>query len=160
MPSSDTRGRCYKCDRLGRMWTTSKGTLCRRCHELHALTPRIDSADWAAEAACAGAPSHLFYDEVFIKSRAFADYCGVCPVLQQCGEQALRSRDPYGVWGGMTPEQRSSIAKNKGRVRVARPDALAAASAAKYHDLVAERFGDVGDDAQTCTTTTNREGKA
>lgn len=159
MPSSDTRGRCYKCDRIGRMWTTSKGTMCRLCYELDAIVPE-QSGDWLADAACAGAPSHLFYDEVFIKARAYADYCNACPVLQQCGEQALRARDFHGVWGGMTPEQRRSLDKNKGRVRIARADALAAASAAKYHDLVAERFGDVGDDAKTCIATTNREGKA
>ena len=32
--------------------------------------------------------------------------CESCPVIQQCREHALRVRDPYGVWGGMTEEDR------------------------------------------------------
>lgn len=32
--------------------------------------------------------------------------CVACPVLVQCREHALRVREPYGVWGGMTEDER------------------------------------------------------
>jgi WhiB family transcriptional regulator, redox-sensing transcriptional regulator len=32
--------------------------------------------------------------------------CEACPVIQECREHALRVREPYGVWGGMTEEER------------------------------------------------------
>jgi WhiB family redox-sensing transcriptional regulator len=32
--------------------------------------------------------------------------CARCPVLDQCREHALRAREPYGVWGGMTEHER------------------------------------------------------
>lgn len=32
--------------------------------------------------------------------------CAKCPVVQQCREHALRAREPYGVWGGMTEHER------------------------------------------------------
>lgn len=32
--------------------------------------------------------------------------CMTCPVLEQCREYALRAHEPYGVWGGMTEEER------------------------------------------------------
>nr|WP_029202665.1 WhiB family transcriptional regulator [Ornithinimicrobium pekingense] len=32
--------------------------------------------------------------------------CEACPVIRECREHALRVREPYGVWGGMTEEER------------------------------------------------------
>ena len=34
--------------------------------------------------------------------------CATCPVLQQCREHALAAREPYGVWGGMTEDERAT----------------------------------------------------
>jgi WhiB family redox-sensing transcriptional regulator len=35
--------------------------------------------------------------------------CGSCPVLDQCREHALAVREPYGVWGGLTEDDREAI---------------------------------------------------
>ncbi len=32
-----------------------------------------------------------------------------CPVIQQCREHGLSVREPYGVWGGLTEEDREAI---------------------------------------------------
>ncbi|GAA1170690.1 hypothetical protein GCM10009584_09540 [Ornithinimicrobium humiphilum] len=32
--------------------------------------------------------------------------CATCPVLERCRAHALAAREPYGVWGGMTEEER------------------------------------------------------
>ena len=32
--------------------------------------------------------------------------CATCPVIEQCREYALRAQEPYGIWGGMTEEER------------------------------------------------------
>jgi len=32
--------------------------------------------------------------------------CAGCPVVQECREHALTVREPYGVWGGMTEQER------------------------------------------------------
>ena len=32
--------------------------------------------------------------------------CAACPVLEQCRRHALSVREPYGVWGGMTEDER------------------------------------------------------
>jgi len=34
--------------------------------------------------------------------------CAACPVLAQCREHALKTREPYGVWGGMSEEDREA----------------------------------------------------
>jgi WhiB family redox-sensing transcriptional regulator len=31
-----------------------------------------------------------------------------CPVRIQCAEHALRVREPYGIWGGLSEEEREA----------------------------------------------------
>jgi WhiB family transcriptional regulator, redox-sensing transcriptional regulator len=35
--------------------------------------------------------------------------CAGCAVLAECRDYALRSRQPFGVWGGMDEEQRRQV---------------------------------------------------
>ncbi len=35
--------------------------------------------------------------------------CQLCPVLEQCRRHALAAREPYGVWGGLTEEERREL---------------------------------------------------
>jgi WhiB family redox-sensing transcriptional regulator len=35
--------------------------------------------------------------------------CRVCPVLEECREHALRVNEPYGIWGGMTEDERHTV---------------------------------------------------
>lgn len=35
--------------------------------------------------------------------------CGGCPVRVECADYAIRAREPYGVWGGMTEEERDKV---------------------------------------------------
>ena len=34
--------------------------------------------------------------------------CASCPVLTQCAAHALTVREPYGVWGGMSEDDREA----------------------------------------------------
>jgi WhiB family redox-sensing transcriptional regulator len=50
--------------------------------------------------------------------------CATCPVLRQCREHALTVREPYGVWGGMTEQEREEhyaamVKGRRGAVQVA-----------------------------------------
>ncbi|HEY0817037.1 MAG TPA: WhiB family transcriptional regulator [Pseudonocardia sp.] len=35
--------------------------------------------------------------------------CRTCPVIAECRRHALAVQEPYGVWGGLTVEERSSL---------------------------------------------------
>ena len=35
--------------------------------------------------------------------------CPACPVLVQCAAHSLAVREPYGVWGGMSEDEREGI---------------------------------------------------
>jgi len=35
--------------------------------------------------------------------------CATCPVIQQCREHALAVQEPYGIWGGLSEDDRLAI---------------------------------------------------
>jgi WhiB family transcriptional regulator, redox-sensing transcriptional regulator len=75
--------------------------------------PVADLWDWQLEAACRQVNPELFFNPEGERgserrsrgSQAIA-VCSGCPVLQYCRDHALQTREPYGVWGGMTEDQR------------------------------------------------------
>lgn len=73
----------------------------------------MDNWDWQYAGACRQLDTELFFHPEgergsSRRSRAAGAkaVCASCPVLEQCREHALASREPYGVWGGMTEEER------------------------------------------------------
>jgi len=45
--------------------------------------------------------------------------CATCPVLQQCAAHALAVREPYGVWGGMSEEDREAVYNGRRKLALA-----------------------------------------
>ncbi|WP_051637332.1 WhiB family transcriptional regulator [Rhodococcus sp. UNC363MFTsu5.1] len=66
--------------------------------------------DWSASALCRTIPDP---DRMFIRGsaqqRKVAALCRHCPVIQQCGAEALDNRVESGVWGGMTEIERRNL---------------------------------------------------
>ncbi|MGD9622451.1 MAG: WhiB family transcriptional regulator [Mycolicibacterium sp.] len=53
-------------------------------------------------------------DELFVRGaaqRKAAVICRHCPVIAECGADALDNRVEFGVWGGMTERQRRALLK-------------------------------------------------
>lgn len=78
--------------------------------------PSADKWNWQQHGACRGlGPESFFHPEgergQARRARAAAAkrVCGSCPVLGQCRRHALRVREPYGVWGGLTEEEREAV---------------------------------------------------
>src|SRR4051794_34008909 len=77
--------------------------------------PNADLWDWQLAGACRGYdPDVFFHPEGERGSRrrareaAAKAICAECPVLVQCARHALAVREPYGVWGGMTEDEREA----------------------------------------------------
>ena len=78
--------------------------------------PRQGDWDWQVNAACRGTDTSNFYhpenergpSRVKREMRAKA-VCAGCPVIENCLRWALDTREPYGVWGGLSPEGRESL---------------------------------------------------
>jgi len=77
--------------------------------------------DWRMHAACAGWPIDLFYgdeSDVVMTSQALS-LCERCPVRADCLDDAMTHDDPYGIWGGLTPQQRRRWSRYRRKKSVA-----------------------------------------
>jgi len=82
--------------------------------------PRDGDWDWQIKAACRGLDTSMFYhpenergpSRVRREMRA-KQVCAGCPVLHHCLRWALAAREPYGVWGGMTVEEREELLRRR-----------------------------------------------
>lgn len=70
-----------------------------------------DFHNWRAIAPCAGIDPEVFFDkaEEDPDVAAFAkSVCKGCPFAQKCLDTSMLADEEYGIWGGMTPEERAS----------------------------------------------------
>jgi hypothetical protein len=81
--------------------------------------------DWREFGACAShnAPD-IWYstggsNEGRAEQREAQAICYGCPVIQQCGQWALETQEPWGTWGGMTDAQRRRVLRRRARVEQA-----------------------------------------
>jgi WhiB family redox-sensing transcriptional regulator len=91
--------------------------------------PNADFWDWQLDGACRGEDPGLFFHPDGergpareARESAAKAICGGCPVLVICARHALEVREPYGVWGGLSEDERESVYRSR------RPSAPAIAS--------------------------------
>ena len=77
--------------------------------------PHDEVDGWVSWAACAGQDTNLFYPNKHLKAEAAKAVCARCPVAQQCLEYALERNDQNGIWGGLSPEERKMIRRERAR---------------------------------------------
>ncbi|MCI9888295.1 WhiB family transcriptional regulator [Micrococcales bacterium 31B] len=87
-------------------------------------TANLASWEWQYQGACRQAEATLFFhpDGERGPSRRKRDaaakaVCAQCPVIEICRKQALAMREPYGVWGGLTEDERMQILSSQSRNR-------------------------------------------
>ena len=78
--------------------------------------PNADLWDWQLVSACREADPDLFFHPEgergpsrSSREAAAKQVCAACPVLRQCRAHALAVREPYGVWGGLSEDDREAI---------------------------------------------------
>lgn len=78
--------------------------------------PVTETWDWQLRGACRDLDSSVFFhpDQERGSTRANREarakrICRSCPVVEQCRRYALSVREPYGVWGGLSADERNSL---------------------------------------------------
>jgi WhiB family redox-sensing transcriptional regulator len=78
--------------------------------------PNADIWAWQLKGACRQAdPTVFFHPEGergptrLARDLAAKAVCARCPVIAECAMHALQVREPYGVWGGLTEDEREHI---------------------------------------------------
>lgn len=69
--------------------------------------------DWRDQAACRGADNDAWFPKPTNTPgvRAAKENCFSCPVMLDCAQYALRTRQFKGVWGGLSEGQRTTLYK-------------------------------------------------
>ena len=69
---------------------------------------------WQQQAACRGPLGAVFFPpptterkrEKLAREQKAKDICLACPVLDECRRYAIAIREPHGVWGGLSEQER------------------------------------------------------
>lgn len=76
--------------------------------------PVADLWEWQYDGACRETGSESFYHPDGergaarrLRDAAAKEVCSSCPVIMSCREHALAIRESFGVWGGLTEDERS-----------------------------------------------------
>lgn len=67
--------------------------------------------DWMEAARCAQSDPELWFPGTgdYIASQRARAICFTCPVKTECREYALAEEIPFGIWGGLTADQRGAM---------------------------------------------------
>jgi len=84
------------------------------------------ATEWRAAGACLTADPDLFFPIAGGAPSARQQgealrICARCPVRQQCLDFAVRTGETHGIWGGTTPDQRTSARRRARRRAQPRP---------------------------------------
>ena len=78
--------------------------------------PIADHWEWQYEGACRDLPAEMFFHpdgergpRRRNRENAAKAVCATCPVIAACRTQALAIAEPYGIWGGLSEDDRALI---------------------------------------------------
>ena len=81
--------------------------------EREAFNMGITPEPWTADALCAQTDPEAFFPENGGSVRDAKRTCAACPVIEECLEYALRTRQQFGVWGNTSERDRRKILKER-----------------------------------------------
>ena len=77
--------------------------------------PLSDRWDWQYQGLCTTMDTNQFFHPEGERggprrrrAAAAKAICAQCPVMNECRAHALETAEPYGIWGGMSEEERHS----------------------------------------------------
>lgn len=86
--------------------------------------PIAENYDWQYKGACNGEDPELFYlpynargEEKLQQIKDAKAVCARCPVIEQCLNFAIETEEPFGIWGGMSEDERNTLIRRKRRAR-------------------------------------------
>jgi hypothetical protein len=57
----------------------------------------------------------MWFDQTQKGQSIAVELCYKCPLILRCAAQAVENNEEFGVWGGLTPENRKRMKKNQTR---------------------------------------------
>lgn len=69
--------------------------------------------EWMSKGACVGQPSDIFFPEYTENAGPARQICKGCNVRAECLAYAMENRIEYGVWGSLSPKERSRLRRKR-----------------------------------------------
>lgn len=90
-----------------------------------AMVEADEQLEWQEDAACRQFDNVLFFGaeegeselERQTRESHAKSICQTCPVKAPCLEFAMETNQKYGIWGGYTDKERSSLKRRRARAR-------------------------------------------
>lgn len=92
---------------------------------------------WMDDARCVNADAEVFFPEKGGSTREAKRICADCPVIVDCLNHALDNEERFGIWGGLSEQERRTLRRNLDRGK-SRGKLIARA----VHSVVAETQAD------------------
>ncbi len=73
----------------------------------------MDKPDWMADAACRGMDPELFFPARGYTGHPAKAVCSTCPVIRDCLAYALRNGEKFGVWAGLSEQERRDLRRRR-----------------------------------------------
>lgn len=70
---------------------------------------RHEAGAWRTRARCSELPTAIMYDAAY--QQTAVSLCKKCPVSGECLAYALKYREAFGIWGGLTAPERTKLAR-------------------------------------------------
>jgi WhiB family redox-sensing transcriptional regulator len=74
----------------------------------------VPTGDWIEDAACADADPEIFFTAGLEPDAEAKKYCAFCPVRDECREYSLAAGEEFGVWGGLSEDERRATLLDAG----------------------------------------------
>jgi len=87
-------------------------TAARRTSLSEVLGIDAQATEWMQDALCAQTDPEAFYPDEHGSVAPAKAVCAVCPVLAECRAYALETGQRFGVWGGLSANERQQIRRN------------------------------------------------
>jgi WhiB family redox-sensing transcriptional regulator len=89
--------------------TATRKATTRRGTRVHLAPPALSIDRWIDSAACASADPAIFFPGGDQSDTEAKQCCASCPVRDRCRDYALAAREEFGVWGGLSEDERKAI---------------------------------------------------
>ena len=84
--------------------------------------PVLSAWEWQEQGACRELPTEMFFHPDGERGPRRANreknakaVCATCPVIEACRQHALSVQEPYGIWGGLSEDDRQLIIERQAR---------------------------------------------
>lgn len=75
---------------------------------------RAEATDWQDHALCAETDPEAFFPLKGQSTRSAKRICALCPVDGECLDFALDNEIDFGIWGGLSVQERRAVLRTRG----------------------------------------------